>query len=70
MGKLDIVDSKEYEWDSRTAKQHKLEIIEYLSIKKTSSADGINYMKWLICELIPKINNIKGLANLSNKWFL
>lgn len=70
MGQLDIVDIEEYEWDSRTAKRHNLEILEYLGIKKTSSADRINYKKWLIRELIPKINNVKELANLSKEWFL
>jgi len=70
MGQLEADQIDEYEWDGRTAKRHKLEILEYLGIKKSKKTDRTKYKEWLISELIPKINNIKELSVRSEEWFL
>jgi len=69
-GQLEVVEIKEYEWDGRTAKRHKLEILEYLGIRKSNDEDRTEYKEWLTSELIPKISNIKELAARSEVWFL
>ncbi len=69
-GQLEVVEIEEYEWDGRTAKRHKLEILEYLDIRKSNDEGRTEYKEWLMSELIPKISNIKGLAARSEVWFL
>ncbi len=59
---MEVVKIEEYEWDGRTAKRHRLEIFEYLGIRKSKDKDRTEYKEWLISELIPKISNVKELA--------
>ncbi len=70
MSQLEVVEIEEYEWEGRTAKRHRLEILDYLGIRKSTDSDRIKYKEWLISELVPKINNIKELAAHSEEWFL
>lgn len=69
-GQLEVSNIEEYEWDSRTAKRHRLEILEYLGIRKSMDKDREEYKEWLIEELIPKTSDIKDLLSRSDEWFL
>ncbi len=67
---LEVVGIEEYEWDGRSAKRHRVEILEYLGIQKSNNTDRTQYKEWLISKLIPKISNVKELAVRSEEWFL
>ncbi|CAA7197404.1 hypothetical protein CHRY9293_03463 [Chryseobacterium potabilaquae] len=43
-----------YEWESRTARRHRQEILTFLNIRKLDSKDRIELINWLIEEIFPK----------------
>lgn len=52
---LDIYDDIfSYEWESRTARRHRQEILTFLKIRKLDSRDRAKLISWLTDEIFPK----------------
>lgn len=70
MSQIEITELPEYDWKSRTAQRHRLEVLDFLGIKKTTTGDRDQFKEWLIDELIPKTSTIKELSSHADEWFL
>ena len=57
-----------YSWKGRSAKRHRLEILEFLGIKKSTPDDRKKLVTWLIDAVIPKTNNIEELQSQADGW--
>lgn len=70
MTQLEIEKPADYKWNGRIARRHKVEIFEYLGIRKSTQEDREQFTIWLTDELIPKINSVDGLSLYAEEWFL
>jgi len=57
-----------YSWKGRSAKRHRLEILEFLGIKKSTPDDRKKLVTWLIDSVIHKTNNLEELQSQADGW--
>ncbi|QQM26557.1 Tn3 family transposase [Elizabethkingia sp. M8] len=59
-----------YDWENRTARRHKQEILIFLKIRKLDSKDRINIINWLITEIFPKGILVSEAFEYAIEWLL
>jgi len=69
MSQLGAQKPDNYKWNGRIARRHKVEILEFLGIKKSNKNERESFKTRLINEFIPKTNNINKLLTYAEVWF-
>lgn len=64
-----VTDIDDYDWDGRSGKRHRTEILSFLGINRLSEPVKESFSKWLVNEIYPQRQTIPEAINLAYNWF-
>lgn len=63
----DILSS--YDWEGRSARRHRKEILLHLAIKKPTQKHRIAFRSWLVCSIFSRGTPKDTVEDIATKWF-
>jgi TnpA family transposase len=66
---VSATDIDDYDWDGRSGKRHRTEILSFLGINRLSEPVKESFAKWLINEIYPQGQTIPDTKELAYNWF-
>ena len=58
-----------YEWTGRTGRRHRLEIQQFLRVRRVTKADKTAASDWLVADVLPACNEKENLEERLVEWF-
>ena len=66
---VSVKDIEDYDWDSRTGKRHRSEILSFLGITRLTTQIKEAFSKWLVDKFYPQGQTVTEARELAYYWF-